>query len=87
MKVRDAIKELQKNYLPGDDIAMSIFDMNDVQSRCDDREIVLTEDEQRKVLDYMREPENSDANYGLNWDTMDTAIDAIAPNAPAADED
>ena len=80
MKVSDAISQLQRYYQPDDEIAFAMFDAEDVETRCEERHINLTKKQVSDVLTAMRDDHDND--FGLCWDTMDSAIDSIAPDAP-----
>lgn len=74
MKVSKAIELLQNGYKPNDEIAMSLWSIDDVTTRCDEMGVKLTKKQKKKVL---MELEKADANIGINWDSIDFEIEEI----------
>ena len=74
MKVKQIIKELQQ-LDPEKEIAVDYWQEEDVLTRAEQRDIVLTNEEVGKTLDYMYD--HYDSQNGLTWDTLDYALDDI----------
>jgi uncharacterized protein CbrC (UPF0167 family) len=61
--------------LLGRGFALSIWSVEDVFSRCEDRDLMITEKEASNILSIMQS--KHDANIGFNWDVLDIFIDEV----------
>lgn len=75
MKVSKAIEFLQNGYKPNEEIAMSIWNVDDVTTRCKEMGVKLTKKQKEEVL--IKLDSNADANTGINWDAIDFEIEQI----------
>lgn len=75
MKIKQLIDHLKTHNDSEDEIAYMLWTVDDVQTLCDSREIDLTEEEKRQVIQLV--DKRADAELGISWNTLYYAIDAI----------
>lgn len=63
------------DYNPNETIAYELWSRADVQSRCEDLEVNLTDEQCDEVLELF---DDVGADVGQNWDSMDVCIYQIA---------
>jgi len=71
--VQEEIEHLQKYYDRGDVIAAAIWGVDDVLERAKEREINVTEEQARNILELIHR--RQDATLGITWDTIDCYLE------------
>jgi hypothetical protein len=70
--VNSALKDL-KNYPKDAHIAYAIWQVDDVLEKAKEMEVTLTETEASEIIDFVHN--KHDAELGISWMTIETAID------------
>ena len=73
--VKDVVDNLNRLYQPDEHIAVAIWCEDDVIGRANERNMSITIEEARGILEDM--DNNHDAEMGITWDTIDSGLDAL----------
>lgn len=74
MKIRELIDHLN-TYDPEQEVAYDLWTIEDVECQLDERNEVMTEAEMIEVIELVEG--TKDATLGINWTTIDCAIDEV----------
>lgn len=74
MTVQDAIDKLEQRKDKTAHIYMGLWEIEDIESQIPEGQ-TLTEEEKIRVIGFMEK--YHDANCGINWDSISSAIDIV----------
>ena len=70
---KELIEHLQNYYQPNDELAVAIWQVDDVISRAKDRTISIKHEDAKNIVSALNK--DHDASVGINWDTIDIYLD------------
>lgn len=73
--VAQLIRNLRLHHAPHDEVAVAIWQVQDVRDRADDRDIAVTLRQAERIIQRM--DDNHDACHGLNWCVVDCYLDQL----------
>lgn len=79
-RMRALVSRLRRERDPEEVVAISIWDAEDVRGQAEAMNVSMSKVEMEDVLEDMEH--NHDAEFGLNWRSMEAAIERIIAKRP-----
>ena len=73
--VKDVIDRLHRHYQPDEHIAVGIWCEEDVLDRADAKNMKVTIEEAREILDTIHDKQ--DCSLGMSWEAIDCYLDDL----------